>query len=379
MPTGCGSDDRPVECSIRSQQSNRGVIITIWITLRVATRLHVFRRGCRRHLLAGLGILFSAGSSVAAAPALTEVVTAINAFELQQAAELLKSRTPADDAAGLYYQTRIQILRGDLVDAGETAASCIARWPESSLCHEAKGEWSMVRLVVEGNVFKQLGSSRTARRHLERAVELDPDNLRARVLLVRFYSLAPWIAGGSTRKAREQVAACEQRDPFWGHEAAALLALAEGRFADAVNRFKQAQALHPEDRDPAFYLAKAYSQAGETDAATEVLERLVARYPSFHDGWLELGKLAADKGLASPRGTAALEYFLASAPEAPAAKRASALFYLGRLHAAAGQNDLAAKAFMAALDARGDFREAKKALSSHCRSHPAVEACRQPT
>jgi tetratricopeptide (TPR) repeat protein len=233
----------------------------------------------------------------------------------------------------------------------------------------------MVNLVVQGNVLKQLGDSRKARKHLERSVELDPGNLRARVLLVRYYSLAPWFVGGGKGKARAQVEACQQSDPYWGAEAAALLALAEGRFTDAVAGFKKAQALNPEERDPAVYLARAYSQAGETEAAIEVLEQLVDRYPRFHDGWLELGKLAAEEGLPSPRGTAALEYFLATQPDAPPTKRASANIYLGQLHTAAGRYDLAAAAFAAAQKAKPDSRKARNALRAHCRSHPQVAAC----
>jgi tetratricopeptide (TPR) repeat protein len=302
-------------------------------------------------------------------------VRAINAFDLEQASDLLAAGEPEASPTSLYYLTRVQVLRGNLSAAGEPASRCVERWPDSSLCHEAKGELAMVMLVVEGNVFKQLGESRTARHHLERSVALDPDNLRARMLLVRYYSLAPWFAGGSKRKASAQVRECEQRDPYWGHETAALLALAEGRFADAIERFRQAQALQPEARDPAVYLAKAYSQAGDTDAAIEVLERLVERYPRFHEGWLELGKLAAERGVPSPRGTAALEHFLDNSAEAAPEKRAEANIYLGQLHAAAGRMDLAAAAFAAALALEPGSRQARKAMNSHCQAYPEIAAC----
>ena len=320
-------------------------------------------------------VLLMAPAAAAEAADYEAVVRAINAFDLDQATALLAAGEQDVSPSSLYYLTRVRVLRGELSTAGESASRCVERWPESSLCHEAKGEWAMVSLVVEGNVFKQLGDSRTARRHLERSVTLDPDNLRARMLLVRYYSLAPWFAGGSKGKARAQVQACAQRDPYWGHETAALLALAEERFADAIERFRQAQALQPEARDPAVYLAKAYSQAGDTAAAIEVLERLVNRYPRFHEGWLELGRLAAERGVASPRGTAALEHFLDNAQDASPAKRAEANVYLGQLHAAAGRVDLAAAAFTAALALEPGSRPARKAMNSHCRAYPETAAC----
>lgn len=329
-----------------------------------------------------LGVGLMTGTGIASAtPDGSElesrIVERINAFELEPAARLV-TRYEAEhgrDALSLYYRTRVAILTGELDRASEVSAGCTAEFAGASICHEARAEAAMVKLVVEGNVFKQLGAARTARRHLTRAVSLDPDNLRARLLLVRYYSLAPWFVGGSKSKAREQVNACTERDEFWGHEASAVLALAEHRYPEAITALRKAQALRPAERDPAYYLARAYVAAGETSAAIHVLESLVSRYPKFHDAWLELGMLAAERNVASARGMAALEHFLATVPAASRAKRIDAALALGRLYETAGRPGDAVATIRALHDEFPDARRLRKALDTLCQPDPRLPEC----
>ncbi len=300
------------------------------------------------------------------------VAAALNRFDLAAAARLT-AEYEADggpDYWSQYFHARIAILRGDLAAAERIAGACVGDNPEVSRCHEVSGESALVGLVVEGNPFKQMGAARTARKSLEQAVALDPDNLRARLLLVRFYSLAPWFAGGSASKASAQARACATRDAYSGHAAQALLALAQQRYEDAISDFAAARALRPDDRGPTYYLARAYVGAGQTEAATELLEELVDRYPRFHEAWLELGRVAAARGLPSPRGTAALEYYLQNATEASAEKRAEAAVALSELHLAAGRITEAARMLALALDLQPDSGEIRRTARSFCGSHP---------
>ncbi|HTU32620.1 MAG TPA: tetratricopeptide repeat protein [Candidatus Acidoferrum sp.] len=56
---------------------------------------------------------------------------------------------------------------------------------------------------------------------LEDAVKADPANIPARRDLAEFYSEAPWIVGGSKKKARDEVAAIAAVDPIQGELAQA--------------------------------------------------------------------------------------------------------------------------------------------------------------
>jgi Tfp pilus assembly protein PilF len=85
-----------------------------------------------------------------------QIVDSINAFDLERAARLLQ-RYESDfgaTAVSLYYQTRVAVLTGDLKTATAVANRCVESFAETSICHEARAEAAMVRLVVEGNIFE---------------------------------------------------------------------------------------------------------------------------------------------------------------------------------------------------------------------------------
>jgi predicted Zn-dependent protease len=194
--------------------------------------------------------------------------------------------------------------------------------------------------------------------------------MRARLLLIGFYTLAPWILGGSRSRARQLVEECQQRDQAWGHEAQALYALGTGDAAGAVENFAKAHVLLPRERDPALFLAKAYLADQQPQAAIETLERLVDKYPRFQEAWLELGKIAADNNLQSIRGMAALEHYLANADDETGARRAEAATALARLYVNADRPTDAIGALRQARDEDPSNREARRLLDSICRSSP---------
>ena len=238
--------------------------------------------------------------------------TAFDDLRFADAQNILQAYEEAhgDSAQSLYLRTRIAVVRGQLDQGKSLAERCRDAFSDNSLCYEASGETDLIRLILEGGILSKIGSARRAKKSLQRAVELDPENLRARLLLVRYYVLAPWILGGSKSKAREQVAACRTRSAAWGHEAQALYDLGVGNTRKAVEGFARAQALLPHERDPALFLAKAYVADEQPDAAMDTLELLVEKYPKFQEAWLEIGKIAAQTGKRSIRGMAALERFI---------------------------------------------------------------------
>ena len=242
----------------------------------------------------------------------------------------------------------------------------------SSLCHEAKGEAELIRLIVRGGLLSKIGTARQARRALEQAVEYDPENLRARLLLVRFYSLAPWVLGGNKSKARQQIAACKAQSAAWGYEAQALYDLAAGSTRAAVEGFAKAQVLLPHERDPALFLAKAYIADEQPAAAIATLERLVEQYPRFQEAWLELGKVAADSGLHSVRGMAALERFLKDSKHESADRRAAAGYALARLYLSDERPADAITVLRRAQAANPQDRAVNSLLKSICAESPEL-------
>ena len=64
-------------------------------------------------------------------------------------------------------------------------------------------------------------------KHLNRAIELDTENVEARATLAGFYAQAPPIAGGNIDKARQQIEIIKTIDPERGAAIAAALLPAE--------------------------------------------------------------------------------------------------------------------------------------------------------
>lgn len=77
---------------------------------------------------------------------------------------------------------------------------------------------------------------------LERAVELAPDYITARIALAEFYRNAPGIAGGSTRKARDQAEALLKipGGEAQGHRLLGAIAMSDKKWADAERHYRDA-------------------------------------------------------------------------------------------------------------------------------------------
>jgi hypothetical protein len=67
------------------------------------------------------------------------------------------------------------------------------------------------RLAERVDVFRQFLLARKMKLHLERAVELNPENLAARADLREYYEKAPAFLGGSVEKAKVQEEEIEKR------------------------------------------------------------------------------------------------------------------------------------------------------------------------
>lgn len=325
----------------------------------------------------GVGVLSRSKCGVAAAAlwlltasaAVASIEAASQAFDqvrLDAASRLLQEheQRAGPSAHGLYLESRISIMQGELDAALKLTDACVDQFPRSARCYEAKGEAELIRLIVKGGIFGKIGAARGARKALETAVELDPANLRARLLLVRFHTLAPWLLGGRKSKARDHVAACQEQDPAWGYEAQALFDMGTGNLEAAVEGFASAQVLRPRERDPALYLARAYLASNKPGAAIDTLERLVDQYPSFQEAWLEIGQIAASSGLRSARGMAALEHFLQHADSESADRRVNASLTLARLYVAADRPSNAVEVLQGAVELAPKDKRIKRLLAS---------------
>jgi tetratricopeptide (TPR) repeat protein len=207
--------------------------------------------------------------------------------------------------------------------------------------------------------------AKKVRRTFEEAVRLDPSNLAARRDLAEFYIEAPWIVGGSSGKALEQIEAIAKVDAVAGHLARASYSRHEKRLDDANTEYEHVLALRPGQLDPYLEVADFYEQRGDADKFASVIEQAVRvgasdrRLPYYKGVALVL----ANRNLAE--ADQLLRTYLATAPRrSDFPSHASAHLWLGRLNQRLGNTKVAADEYRTALALDPDRKPAREALQS---------------
>jgi tetratricopeptide (TPR) repeat protein len=205
--------------------------------------------------------------------------------------------------------------------------------------------------------------ARKVRLAFEEAVRLDPSNVAARRDLMEFYLEAPWILGGGSRKALQQVEAIAAVDAVAGHLARAAYARHEQRLDDAEAEYARALDLRPILIDPYLEVADFYESHGDADRFARVVDQAARIAPSdlrlsYYQGVVLV--------LATRNLTHADAYFytyLATAPRrADHPSHAAAHEWLGRLNDRLGNAKAAADEYRAALALDPDRKPAREAL-----------------
>ena len=127
---------------------------------------------------------------------------------------------PADHVATVEAQAE-----RDLDAAIDAARDMRARAPDCATAHLAYAI-AINRRLQEAKGLKALELSRDYRAALERTLELEPQDLRARMEYIEFFIYAPSIAGGSADRARREIVTLSRTHPL---EAARLSVEVESR------------------------------------------------------------------------------------------------------------------------------------------------------
>ena len=118
--------------------------------------------------------------------------------------------------------------------AVDAADAMLARAPDVSAYQLVFGQ-AYLSHAREHPSLGAIAKVKKGRAAVERAIELDPDNLEARHTLMQFLLQAPGIAGGSRDGARRQAREIERRDRARGLEARLEVAAA-GKDAEELRR-----------------------------------------------------------------------------------------------------------------------------------------------
>jgi len=200
------------------------------------------------------------------------------------------------------------------------------------------------------------------RDEFERAVELNPKDVDARVDLAEFYLEAPGIVGGGHEKARAQAKIIGATDPAREHWVYARIAEKNHDMATAEREYRRMIEASHGDSEAWLNLALFFRHQKRYDEMEQTLVKTSEAPMSKPDVLVDVAQNLYRTGRNLALAIRVLHRYLASGPveEAPAFK---AHYMLGTLLEKQGDRAEAAREYQASLSLAAHFGQAKQALN----------------
>jgi tetratricopeptide (TPR) repeat protein len=317
-----------------------------------------------RQTVAAALVLFTFGAAAfGASPKTDEGVRLFDTRRLSECRATLEAAAREDprDARAAYYLGRALVAQDELEKAVEALERAASLDPASSEIQQWLGR-ALGFLATRVNVFRQASLAPKVRRAFERAVELDPQNVEARLDLLEYYVQAPGIMGGNREKARAQAAEIARLDRMRGYRAAGRIADKDKRFEAALAEYARAASEFPDRLDPALWAANVHVARKNYGKAFEVLEGFLARNPSNMPACFHVGRIAAISGDRLERGEECLKRYLAYEPKKDEPQQPLAFARLGQIYEKKGDRPAAKRAYENALELDKSLKDAKEGL-----------------
>jgi tetratricopeptide (TPR) repeat protein len=184
-------------------------------------------------MIAAAALAALSGTAVAATNEYTPLFKAEKYAEVERLAIARLTQDPRNADALIAKGEALLAQGGDkLDDAVKTAELCVATHPLRAECHEAVGSALGIKAMSAG-MMAAMGSAGKIKDAFKKAVELDPKSISARYALMRFYVVAPGIAGGSTSKAKALAVETAQFSPEAGKLMQAFIDMSDKEYAKA--------------------------------------------------------------------------------------------------------------------------------------------------
>jgi hypothetical protein len=244
------------------------------------------------------------------------------------------------------------------------AERCVQQQPQQAACHYVLGAVTGIQAASDG-LMALAGSAGKVKNALLQAMSLAPQWTPARSAVVEFYTVAPGIAGGSTRKALEAARAAP--NPVLAKALEARVALQDEAPEQVLTTL---QALNPGSDTALASDLLGWQRAavfalvndGQAAKAKPAVEKLLRSHGDRAWVPFAMGRVLTDAGAPLE----ALKHFDAAA-KLPLADELPLVYRIGIAQQAAGQKDAARESFKryvaAGKGSKGNLEDAKKRLA----------------
>jgi tetratricopeptide (TPR) repeat protein len=212
------------------------------------------------------------------------------------------------------------------------------------------------------NSVAQNRYAREAKAALDKAVRLDPKNLRAREDLIQFHLSSPEFLGGSLAQARQQAEEIRKLDPIAGRMMTASIHLRLKEPAQAESAYQAAIQEAPKDLRPRMGLAYLYQAQARWADAFDLLEGALQLDPGNWDIQYQIGRTAAFSGQRLDRAEELLKKYIGHTPKGEEPPLAGAYFRLGMVYEKKGDLERARQHYRKSLELYPANQEVRKAL-----------------
>jgi Flp pilus assembly protein TadD len=211
------------------------------------------------------------------------------------------------------------------------------------------------------NFLSAAGLAGKVRGEFERAVQLEPKDLDARLDLAEFYLSAPGIVGGGEQKARQQAQVIGAIDPAREHWVYARIAERKDDPAAAEREYHQYIDLSHGDSEAWLNLALFLRRQKRFDEMEQAIMKLSQAPMTKPDVLVEAAQMLYGAGRNNSLAIEMVRRYLTSGPveAAPAFKTR---YLLGTLLEKQGDKESAAREYRASLALVHTFSSAQKAL-----------------
>lgn len=216
--------------------------------------------------------------------------------------------------------------------------------------------------AASAGMFEAMSLGKKMRAELERAIELDPNFIPARMALLEFHCTVPAMFGGSEEIAAQQAAEIRKRDAMEGHRAFARIYTAAKKPELAHQEYVAMVREQPRSAR-AHYLFAVHLLGGEKKyaAAAAELETAVQLDAAYMPAYFRIGHAAALGGGTFARGEEALKKYLAYTPKEDEPSLARAHYWLGMIYEKSGRVAQAKASYAASLKINANQKDAEEA------------------